>query len=181
MFVGRVSCSNLDDLGAGWFASAIREDAPVDDPPWSAQATYPSATWRFNRTPWYAGEPDEDIAWAIAKPLDEEDRTMERYHSPRIAEAGELDGLSLPGEVQLALDDLAGSVRKGLLALSVGVGLKVLDELLEEELVALVGPKGKNNRSEPPTGTARVRARWCSGAQALGLASAGTHSRGARA
>ena len=36
---------------------------------------------------------------------------MERYHSPRIAEANELDGLSLPGEVQLALDDLAGSVR----------------------------------------------------------------------
>ena len=48
---------------------------------------------------------------------------MERYHSPRIAEADELDGLSLPGEVQLALDDLAGSVREGLLALSVGVGL----------------------------------------------------------
>ena len=45
---------------------------------------------------------------------------MERYHSPRIAEVDELDGLSLPGEVQLALDDLAGSVREGLLALSVG-------------------------------------------------------------
>lgn len=70
---------------------------------------------------------------------------MERYHSPRIAEAAELDGLSLPGEVQLALDDLAGSVREGLLALSVGVGLKVLDGLLEEELLALVGPKGKHN------------------------------------
>ncbi len=70
---------------------------------------------------------------------------MERYHSPRIAEGGKLDDLTLPGEVQLALDDLAGSVREGLLALSVGVGLKVLDELLEEELVALVGPKGKHN------------------------------------
>src|SRR3990170_7357288 len=70
---------------------------------------------------------------------------MQRDHSPRIAEADELDGLSLPGEVQLALDDLAGSVREGLLALSVGVGLKVLGELLEEELVALVGPKGKHD------------------------------------
>ena len=45
--------------------------------------------------------------------------------------------------MQLALDDLAGSVREDLLALSVGVGLKVLEELLEEELVALVGTKGK--------------------------------------
>ena len=70
---------------------------------------------------------------------------MERYHSPRIAEAGRLDGLSLPGEVRVALDELAGSVREGLLALSVGVGLKVLDELLEEELVALVGPKGRHD------------------------------------
>ena len=76
---------------------------------------------------------------------------MERYHSPRIAEAAELDGLSLPGEVQLALDDLAGSVREGLLALSVGVGLKVLDELLEEELVALVGTKGKHNPKRAAT------------------------------
>lgn len=76
---------------------------------------------------------------------------MERYHSPRIAETAELDGLSLPGEVQLALDDLAGSVREGLLALSVGVGLKVMDELLEEELVALVGPKGKHNPERAAT------------------------------
>ncbi len=84
---------------------------------------------------------------------------MERYHSRRIAEGGKLDDLTLPGGVQLALDDLAGSVREGLLALSVGVGLKVLDELLEEELVALVGPKGKHNpeRSAGRHGSRRGR------------------------
>ncbi|MGH8698249.1 MAG: IS256 family transposase [Burkholderiales bacterium] len=70
---------------------------------------------------------------------------MDKYQGTRIAGRDELGGVSLPGEVQLALDDLAGSVREGLLALSVGVGLKVLDELLEEELVELVGPKGKHN------------------------------------
>ena len=70
---------------------------------------------------------------------------MEKYQTPRIVEGDQLEELSLPGEVQLALDDLAGSVREGLLALSVGVGLKVLGELLEEELTALVGPKGKHN------------------------------------
>jgi transposase-like protein len=69
---------------------------------------------------------------------------MEKYHGIRIAERDELDGLSLPSDVRLALDDLAGSVREGLLALSVGVGLKVMEELLEEELVALVGPKGRH-------------------------------------
>lgn len=76
---------------------------------------------------------------------------MERYHTTRIAERDELAGLRLPGEVQLGLDDLAGSVREGLLALSVGVGLKVMEELLEEELVALVGPKGEHDRERTAT------------------------------
>ena len=70
---------------------------------------------------------------------------MDQYQGIRIAGREELDGLSLPSEVQRALADLAGSVREGLLALSVGVGLKVMNELLEEELVALVGPKGKHD------------------------------------
>jgi len=29
---------------------------------------------------------------------------MERYHSPRIAETAELDGLSLPGEVSMTFE-----------------------------------------------------------------------------
>ena len=70
---------------------------------------------------------------------------MDKYQGIRIAERGKLDGLSLPGGVQLALDDLAGSVREGLLALSVGVGLKVMEQLLEDELVALVGRKGRHD------------------------------------
>jgi hypothetical protein len=47
---------------------------------------------------------------------------MEDYHSSRIVDRDGLDGVNRRGEVQLALDDLAGSVREGLLALSVGVG-----------------------------------------------------------
>jgi hypothetical protein len=38
-------------------------------------------------------------------------------------------------------------MRAGLLALSVGVGPKVMNELIEEELTQLVGPKGKNDRA----------------------------------
>jgi transposase-like protein len=76
---------------------------------------------------------------------------MEDYHSSRIVDRDGLDGVRLPGEVQLALDDLAGSVREGLLALSVGVGLKVMDELLEEELRALVGPKGRHDPERTAT------------------------------
>jgi transposase-like protein len=51
----------------------------------------------------------------------------------------------LPARVQEALGRLVGSAKEGLLALSVGVGLGVLAELLEEEVVEVVGAKGKHN------------------------------------
>ena len=40
----------------------------------------------------------------------------------------------LPVRVQEALGELAGAAREGLLVLSVGVGLGVLAELMEEEV-----------------------------------------------
>ncbi len=52
----------------------------------------------------------------------------------------------LPERVQEALGELVGSAKEGLLALSVGVGLGVLAELLEEEVVEVVGVKGKHDR-----------------------------------
>jgi putative transposase len=51
----------------------------------------------------------------------------------------------LPPRVQEALGELASAAREGLLALSVGVGLGVLAELLEEEVVEVVGAKGKHD------------------------------------
>lgn len=53
--------------------------------------------------------------------------------------------LALPPGVQEALGELVGSAKEGLLALSVGVGLAVLVELLEEEVVEIVGAKGKHD------------------------------------
>ncbi len=51
----------------------------------------------------------------------------------------------LPARVQEALGELVGVAKDGLLALSVGVGLGVLSELLEEEVDDVVGPKGKHD------------------------------------
>ena len=46
---------------------------------------------------------------------------------------------------QEALGELVGAAREGLLALSVGVGLSVVHELMEAEVEELVGAKGKWN------------------------------------
>ncbi len=51
----------------------------------------------------------------------------------------------LPVRVQEALGQLVGAAREGLLALSVGVGLGVLAELMEEEVVEVVGAKGRQD------------------------------------
>ncbi len=54
----------------------------------------------------------------------------------------------LPAHVQEALGELVGAAREGLLALSVGVGLGVLAELMEDEVDEVddvVGAKGKWN------------------------------------
>ena len=52
---------------------------------------------------------------------------------------------ALPARVQEALGELVGAAQEGLLALSVGVGLGVLHELMEEELDEVVGPKGRHD------------------------------------
>lgn len=51
----------------------------------------------------------------------------------------------LPPPVQEALGELVGAAREGLLALSVGVGLSVVHELMEREVTEVVGPKGKHD------------------------------------
>ena len=51
----------------------------------------------------------------------------------------------LSPRVQEALGELAGAAKEGLLALSVGVGLGVLETLMAEEVDELCGPKGRHD------------------------------------
>jgi putative transposase len=51
----------------------------------------------------------------------------------------------LPDRVQEALGELVEAAKEGLLALSVGVGLGVLAELMEEEVEEVAGPKGEHD------------------------------------
>jgi hypothetical protein len=53
--------------------------------------------------------------------------------------------LVLPDQVTVALAELAGAAREGLLALAVGTGLGVLGNLLDADVERLVGPKGRHN------------------------------------
>jgi putative transposase len=59
-----------------------------------------------------------------------------------VAQAATASEAVLPARVQEALGELVGAAKEGLLALSVGVGLGVLAELMSEEVDEVVGPKG---------------------------------------
>lgn len=53
--------------------------------------------------------------------------------------------LALPPSVQAALGELVNAAKDGLLALSVGVGLGVMHELMEVEVADVVGMKGQHD------------------------------------
>jgi hypothetical protein len=73
--------------------------------------------------------------------------------------------LVLPEQVTVALTELAGAAREGLLALAVGTGLGVLGRLLEADVDRLVGPRAATIPVVPRCGTAPSpgRSPWAGG------------------
>jgi putative transposase len=63
----------------------------------------------------------------------------------------------VPETVSVALGELAGELREGLLALAIGTGLQVMAALMEEDVTAACGPRGKHDRQRTATrhGTGR--------------------------
>ena len=52
---------------------------------------------------------------------------------------------AVPERVSVALDELAGKLREGLLAFAVGTGLQVMAALMDEDVTAVCGPKGRHD------------------------------------
>jgi putative transposase len=70
---------------------------------------------------------------------------MENVPGPQVVTGAQASEMPLPAQIEEALGELVGAAREGLLALSVGVGLSVVHELMEAEVTEIVGPKGKHN------------------------------------
>jgi transposase-like protein len=52
---------------------------------------------------------------------------------------------AVPGTVSVALAELAQDMREGLLALAVGTGLQVMAAIMEEDVTAACGPRGRHD------------------------------------
>ena len=70
---------------------------------------------------------------------------MGKVSAAKVVTAVQASESPLPPRIQEALGELVGAAREGLLALSVGVGLGVVHELMELEVAEVVGPKGKHD------------------------------------
>jgi putative transposase len=70
---------------------------------------------------------------------------MKKVSGPKVVTTTEALESPLPAEIQEALGELVGAAREGLLALSVGLGLTVVHQLMEAEIDEVVGPKGNWN------------------------------------
>jgi transposase-like protein len=76
---------------------------------------------------------------------------MKKVSEPQVATPEQASRVDLPDAVQASLGELAGAAREGLLALSVGVGLGVMHELMAAEVNDVVGPRSKHDPNREAT------------------------------
>jgi transposase-like protein len=71
---------------------------------------------------------------------------MKTVPTVRLVDTTEAAALpELPEEVRLAMTEIAGAAREGLLAMSVAAGLAVMAAMFETEISEVCGPKGKHD------------------------------------
>jgi putative transposase len=68
-----------------------------------------------------------------------------KYQKNNIDTPTDGEGFVVPERVSVAMAEIAGSMREGLLALAVGTGLQVMQALMEADVTAAAGPKGKHD------------------------------------
>jgi putative transposase len=77
---------------------------------------------------------------------------MKTVPTVRLADTPDAAALpDLPDEIQLALTDIAGAAREGLMAMSVAAGLAVMQAMFEAEISAACGPKGRHDLDRAAT------------------------------
>ena len=64
-----------------------------------------------------------------------------RYQTKTI----ETSALAVPEQVSVAMGEIAADMREGLLALAVGAGLQVMGVLMDADVAALAGPRGRHD------------------------------------
>ena len=65
--------------------------------------------------------------------------------------AFDANALAVPEQVSVAMVEIAAEMREGLLALAVGAGLQVMQQLMEADVAAVCGPRGRHDPDRAAT------------------------------
>ena len=67
-----------------------------------------------------------------------------------MASSALMNDVAVPESVSVAMAEIAEYMREGLLALAVGTGLQVMGALMDPDVTASAGQKGKGHRRRQP-------------------------------
>jgi putative transposase len=81
----------------------------------------------------------------VAKTPTKKGTTVNNKYQKNALKTSTGPGLAVPDEVTIAMGEIADDLREGLLALAVGAGLQVMGSLMEADVVAVCGPRGKHD------------------------------------
>ena len=70
---------------------------------------------------------------------------MNKTYQKQMSDAPDALGMAVPEHVSVAMAEIAADMQEGLLALAVGAGLQVMGALMDADVTALAGPRGKHN------------------------------------
>jgi len=83
---------------------------------------------------------------------------VNKKYQKKMPVAPDAHGLAVPEHVTVAMAEIVGDMREGLLALAVGAGLQVMTAMMDADVTTLAGVKGKHD-SDRGRSPARPRAR----------------------
>ena len=81
----------------------------------------------------------------VAKTPTKKGTTVNNKYQKSMLKTSTGPGLAVPDEVTIAMSEIADDMHEGLLALAVGAGLQVMAALMEADVAAACGPRGKHD------------------------------------
>ena len=80
-----------------------------------------------------------------------------------------VNATAFPEQVSVAMAEIAENMQEGLLALAVGAGLQVMQSLMEADVTALAGPKGRHDPARVAVGHGREQGSVTLGGRRVGV------------
>jgi putative transposase len=81
----------------------------------------------------------------VAKTPTKKGTTVTNKYQKNMPKTSTEQGLAVPDAVTIAMGEIAEDMREGLLALAVGAGLQVMGSLMEADVAAVCGPRGRHD------------------------------------